>query len=126
MVKDRNSGSTQRLNVAPTITMMGMVKARLVGATKGQQLLKKKSDAFTMQFWQILKKIVESKESMGRMMKASAFPLTDAKYAARDNIKYVVFENVDKEMINFGMPQVISTDIITTESGFSFTLKFFT
>jgi V-type H+-transporting ATPase subunit D len=75
------SGQTQRLNVAPTITMMGVVKARLVGATKGHQLLKKKSDALTMQFRQILKRIVETKEAAG------------------DNIKYVVFENVDKATI---------------------------
>lgn len=32
-------------------------------------------------------------------MKASAFSLTEAKYAAGDNIKYVVFENVDKATI---------------------------
>lgn len=93
------SGQTQRLNVAPTITMMGVVKARLVGATKGHQLLKKKSDALTMQFRQILKRIVETKEAMGDTMKASAFSLTEAKYAAGDNIKYVVFENVDKATI---------------------------
>ena len=93
------SGSNQRLNVAPTITMMGVVKARLVGATKGHQLLKKKSDALTMQFRQILKRIVETKESMGETMKASAFSLTEAKYAAGDNIKYVVFENVDKATV---------------------------
>lgn len=93
------SGQTQRLNVAPTITMMGVVKARLVGATKGHQLLKKKSDALTMQFRQILKRIVETKEAMGDTMKASAFSLMEAKYAAGDNIKYVVFENVDKATI---------------------------
>jgi len=93
------SGQSNRLNVAPTITMMGMVKARLVGATKGHQLLKKKSDALTMQFRQILKRIVETKESMGETMKASAFSLTEAKYAAGDNIKYVVFENVDKASV---------------------------
>lgn len=93
------AGSNQRLNVAPTITMMGVVKARLVGATKGHQLLKKKSDALTMQFRQILKRIVETKESMGDTMKASAFSLTEAKYAGGDNIKYVVFENVDKATV---------------------------
>ncbi|BFI30053.1 V-type H+-transporting ATPase subunit D [Marchantia polymorpha subsp. ruderalis] len=89
------SGAGQRLNVVPTVTVLGVIKTRLIGATKGHQLLKKKSDALTMQFRQILKRIVQTKESMGDIMKASAFSLTEAKYAAGDNIKYIVFENVD-------------------------------
>ena len=36
-----------------------MMKARLKGAQKGHSLLKKKSDALTLRFRQILKKIVE-------------------------------------------------------------------
>ena len=93
------SGSNQRLNVAPTITMMGVVKSRLIGATKGHQLLKKKSDALTMQFRQTLKRIVEAKESMGSHMKASMFSLIEAKYAAGENIRHAVFENVGKATI---------------------------
>ncbi|QHN75568.1 V-type proton ATPase subunit D [Arachis hypogaea] len=88
------SGQTQRLNVVPTVTMLGVVKARLVGATRGHALLKKKSDALTVQFRQILKKIVSTKESMGDIMKTSSFALTEAKYVAGDNIKHVVLENV--------------------------------
>ncbi|RVW85847.1 V-type proton ATPase subunit D [Vitis vinifera] len=61
------SGQSQRLTVVPTVTMLGVMKARLVGATRGHALLKKKSDALTVQFRQILKKI---------------------------NIKHVVLENV--------------------------------
>ena len=82
------------MTVVPTVTVLTSIKARLVGATKGHQLLKKKSDALSMQFRQILKKIVQTKESMGDIMKASAFALTEAKYSAGDNIKHVVFENV--------------------------------
>lgn len=93
------SGHSQRLNVAPTIAMMVAVKARLGGATKGRQLLKKKSDALTIQLRQVLKRIVESKEAMGEMMKASVFSWTEAKYVAGDSIKHVVFENVDKATI---------------------------
>ncbi|GAU21943.1 hypothetical protein TSUD_259880 [Trifolium subterraneum] len=88
------SGQSQRLNVVPTVTMLGVVKARLVGATRGHALLKKKSDALTVQFRQILKKIVSTKESMGDIMKTSSFALTEAKYVAGDNIKHVVLENV--------------------------------
>jgi V-type H+-transporting ATPase subunit D len=93
------SGHTQRLNVAPTITMMGVVKTRLSGATKGHQLLKKKSDALTMQFRHILKRIVEAKESMGGLMKASMFSLVEAKYAAGENIRHMVLENVGRAII---------------------------
>ncbi|CAK7328294.1 unnamed protein product [Dovyalis caffra] len=88
------SGQSQRLNVVPTVTMLAVVKARLVGATRGHALLKKKSDALTVQFRQILKKIVSTKESMGDIMKASSFALTEAKYVAGDNIKHIVLENV--------------------------------
>ena len=88
------SGQSQRLNVVPTVTMLGAMKARLVGATRGHALLKKKSDALTMQFRQILKKIVSTKESMGEVMKTSSFALTEAKYVAGENIKHIVLENV--------------------------------
>ncbi|KAK3036582.1 hypothetical protein RJ639_031199 [Escallonia herrerae] len=88
------SGQSQRLNVVPTITMLGVVKVRLVGATRGHALLKKKSDALTVQFRQILKKIVSTKESMGTIMKSSSFALTEAKYVAGENVKHVVLENV--------------------------------
>ncbi|MCO5547975.1 hypothetical protein L7F22_001430 [Adiantum nelumboides] len=88
------SGQGQRLNVVPTVTVLGVVKARLLGATKGHQLLKKKSDALTVQFRQILKRIVQAKETMGESLKASSFSLTEAKYTAGDSIKHVVLENV--------------------------------
>lgn len=88
------AGQNQRLNVVPTVTMLGVMKARLVGATRGHALLKKKSDALTVQFRQILKKIVSTKESMGEIMKSSSFALTEAKYVAGDNIKHTVLENV--------------------------------
>lgn len=74
--------------------MLGVMKARLVGATRGHALLKKKSDALTVQFRQILKNIVSTKESMGEVMKNSSFALTEAKYVAGDNIRHVVLENV--------------------------------
>ncbi|KAI3502467.1 hypothetical protein L1887_30547 [Cichorium endivia] len=88
------AGQSQRLNVVPTVTMLTMVKARLTGATRGHALLKKKSDALTVQFRQILKKIVNTKESMGTVMKSSSFALTEAKYVAGENIKHIVLENV--------------------------------
>ncbi|KAF5949494.1 hypothetical protein HYC85_011487 [Camellia sinensis] len=96
---DKMSSQSQRLNVVPTVTMLGVVKARLVGATRGHALLKKKSDALTVQFRQILKKIVSTKESMGEVMKTSSFALTEAKYVAGENIKHIVLENVQNASI---------------------------
>ena len=81
------AGQGQRLNVVPTVTVMGMIKARLAAATRGHALLKKKSDALTVQFRAILKKIVATKESMGEAMRASSFSLAEAKYVAGDGVR---------------------------------------
>lgn len=87
------------MNVVPTVTTLGVMKARLVGATRGHALLKKKSDALTVQFRQILKKIVSTKEAMGDVMKTSSFALTEAKYVAGENIKHIVLENVQSATV---------------------------
>ncbi|KAI3714262.1 hypothetical protein L1987_72859 [Smallanthus sonchifolius] len=71
------AGQSQRLNVVPTVTMLVVVK---------HALLKKKSDALTVQFCQSLKKIVSTKESMGTVMKFSSFALTEAKDNALENV----------------------------------------
>lgn len=49
-----------------------------------------------MRFRQILKKIVDTKEEMGRVMKASFFTLTQAKYACLGDFKHTVFDSVDQ------------------------------
>jgi hypothetical protein len=59
------SGSQNRYQVPPTVTMLTQMKGRLLGATKGHALLKKKADALTVRYRQILKEIVEAK-SVGR------------------------------------------------------------
>ncbi|KAJ3679655.1 hypothetical protein LUZ60_017666 [Juncus effusus] len=88
------AGQNQRLNVVPTTTMLGVMKARLIGATRGHALLKKKSDALTVQFRAILKKIVTAKESMGDAMRDASFSLAQAKYVAGDGVRHVVKESV--------------------------------
>jgi len=45
------------------------------------------ADALTIKFRQILKKIVDAKTKMGSTMKTSAFALTEAKYAAGEQVR---------------------------------------
>lgn len=79
----------------PTVTVLAVMKARLQGATKGHALLKKKADALNMRFRQILKKIVQAKEQMGDLMKASFFSLAQARYATGD-FRHTVLDGVDQ------------------------------
>lgn len=48
--------SGNRFSVAPTVTVLGVMKARLVGAIKGHALLKKKADALTVRCEHCLKR----------------------------------------------------------------------
>ncbi|OQU79969.1 hypothetical protein SORBI_3007G056400 [Sorghum bicolor] len=84
----------QRLNVVPTVTTLGMVKARLAGATRGHALLKKKSDALTVQFRAILKRIVSAKDAMGDAMRAASLSLAEALYVAGAPLRHVVQQSV--------------------------------
>jgi V-type H+-transporting ATPase subunit D len=88
-----------RYVVAPTITMLTAMKARLIGATKGHALLKKKADALSMRFRQILKEIIDSKQGLGDKMKGSFFAYTEARYAAGENVKHTILDNVDRATI---------------------------
>ncbi|KAL6658953.1 hypothetical protein ACP70R_002993 [Stipagrostis hirtigluma subsp. patula] len=88
------AGQGQRLNVVPTVTTLGVVKARLSGATRGHALLKKKSDALTVQFRAILKRIVAAKEAMGDAMRAASLSLAEALYAAGHPLRHVVRQSV--------------------------------
>lgn len=87
------------------------MKARLKGAQTGRNLLKKKADALSMRFRQILRKIIEvswlwicpviilngfpegglclmpfpqTKTKMGEVMREAAFSLAEAKFTAGD------------------------------------------
>ena len=74
---------------------LAIMKGRMKGAQKGHSLLKKKADALTMRFRQILGKIIETKTLMGEVMKQATFAMTEAVYAAGD-IGPVVMQNIDK------------------------------
>lgn len=58
-------------------------------------MLKKKSDALTMRFRAVLKKIIDTKVMMGEVMKEASFSLAEAKFAAGD-LNHMVIQNVTK------------------------------
>lgn len=80
--------------MVPTVTVLAVIKTRLAGAQMGYRLLKKKADALSMRYRQILKKIVEAKTQMGATMKAAAFALTESKYVAGEGIKHSILDSV--------------------------------
>ncbi|KAH3852282.1 V-type proton ATPase subunit D-like [Dreissena polymorpha] len=87
-----------RLNIFPSRMALAIMKQRLKGAQKGHSLLKKKADALTMRFRQILKKIIETKMKMGDVMKESVFSLAEAKFTTGD-FNHMVLQNVNKAQL---------------------------
>uniref|UniRef100_A0A4W5PIG9 V-type proton ATPase subunit D n=1 Tax=Hucho hucho TaxID=62062 RepID=A0A4W5PIG9_9TELE len=86
-IKDRSSRCSNTI-----------MKARLKGAQTGRNLLKKKADALSMRFRQILRKIIETKTLMGEVMREAAFSLAEAKFAAGD-FSTTVIQNVNKAKV---------------------------
>lgn len=74
------------------MALTGM-KQKRVGAKKGHQLLKRKSDALMLRFRKMLAVIIETKDEVGVDMSKAFFSLTEAQYAAGD-IQPVVMEKV--------------------------------
>jgi V-type H+-transporting ATPase subunit D len=87
------------LVVVPTVTVLAVIKNRLVGAKKGHQLLKKKADALNMRFRQILRRILETKEKMGASLRESNFSLTEAKYTAGEQVKHTIVDSVKEASV---------------------------
>ena len=73
-----------RLNLFPSRGALTTMKGRLKAAQKGHSLLKKKADALQLKFRMILKSIVETKQTMGEVMKEASFSLAEAKFARGD------------------------------------------
>jgi V-type H+-transporting ATPase subunit D len=63
---------------------MQFFKGRKVGAKKGYDLLKKKSDALKKAFNDIMKRIVMTKKKMGREYNECLLEMAKANYAAGD------------------------------------------
>lgn len=77
---------------------MKNMKDRLAGAHKGHNLLKRKADALQLRFRAILGKMIETKISMGEVMREAAFSLAEAKFASGD-INQAIIHNVAKAQI---------------------------
>ena len=102
------------MNVVPTVSVLGVVKTRLKGAKKGHSLLKRKSDALTIRFRSILKRIIETKEGMAEVMGAASFSLVQAQYAAGDNIKQMIMQSAGRRatvQVASGMDNVAGVQI---------------
>ncbi|XP_067935229.1 V-type proton ATPase subunit D-like [Watersipora subatra] len=84
-----------RINIFPSPMALSLMKTRLKGAQKGHSLLKKKSDALTMRFRAVLKKIIDTKVMMGEVMKEASFSLAEAKFSAGD-LNHMVIQNVSR------------------------------
>ncbi|ESO90170.1 hypothetical protein LOTGIDRAFT_233963 [Lottia gigantea] len=89
---------SDKINVFPSRMALTIMKARLKGAQKGHSLLKKKADALTLRFRNILKKIIETKMLMGDVMKTASFSLAEAKFATGD-LNHMILQNVTKAQI---------------------------
>ena len=72
---------------------MALFKQKKVGAKKGYDLLKKKSDALKKAFRDIMVKILETKKRMGKDYNESLLALAEANFAAGDFSK-AVFDSV--------------------------------
>merc|ERR1712216_464811 len=82
----------------PTRMALTGLKGKRVGAKKGYDLLKRKSDALMMRFRRMLATIIETKDEMGVEMSKAFFSLTEAQHTAGD-IKPVVMEKVSTATI---------------------------
>jgi V-type H+-transporting ATPase subunit D len=72
---------------------LALFKQKRVGAKKGYDLLKKKSDALKKAFRDIMVKILETKKRMGKDYNESLLALAEANFAAGDFSK-AVFDSV--------------------------------
>lgn len=82
----------------PTRMALTGLKKKRVGAKKGYELLKRKSDALMVKFRRMLAVIIETKDEMGAEMSKAFFSLTEAQYAAGD-IAMIVQEKVKSAQV---------------------------
>ncbi|EGF76949.1 hypothetical protein BATDEDRAFT_92113 [Batrachochytrium dendrobatidis JAM81] len=87
------SGAGPKFSIFPTRMALTTMKNRLKGAQTGHSLLKRKSEALTRRFRDILRKIDEAKRKMGKVLQVASFSYAEVKYSTGD-IGYQVRESV--------------------------------
>eukprot|EP00052_Salpingoeca_macrocollata_P022197 m.192485 g.192485 ORF g.192485 m.192485 type:complete len:252 (+) comp21742_c1_seq1:62-817(+) len=88
-----------KISVFPSRMAQTQMKIRLKAAQRGHSLLKKKADALTMRFRAVLKQIIETKSTMGEVMREAYFFLAEAKFQTGTNFGDVILQNVTKANI---------------------------
>lgn len=88
----------ERFAIFPSRMAQTIMKARLKGAQTGRSLLKKKADALSMRFRQILRRIIETKTLMGEVMREASLSLAEAKFTMGD-FSQQILQNVNKASI---------------------------
>lgn len=91
--------SKDRINVFPSRMALTIMKGRLKGAQKGHSLLKKKADALQIRFRSILKKIIDTKNLMGDVMREASFSLAEAKFTVGSDFNHIVLQNVTNAQV---------------------------
>ena len=89
----------QLVSISLSLSLPFSAPGRLKGAQTGHRLLKKKADALQLKFRSILKKIIETKQLMGELMKEASFSLAEAKFASTGDLNQAVLQNVNKAQI---------------------------
>jgi V-type H+-transporting ATPase subunit D len=92
------------LNVIPTRMELQNLKGKLIGANRGHDLLKKKSDALSLRFRSLLREIRETKLEVGNLANEALFAYTEVKFVASD-ISPIVIQSVGN------MPQLLYMSI---------------
>lgn len=70
--------------VLPSRMALQQTKTKLIGAKKGHELLKKKSDALKKHFREVMLKIIDTKKRMGKEFSEAMLALAEANFAAGD------------------------------------------
>jgi V-type H+-transporting ATPase subunit D len=92
------------MNVLPTRMELQNLKGKLQGASRGHDLLKKKSDALALKFRALLREIRETKLQVGELAKEALFSYTEVNFVVND-ISPTVIQSVTN------MPQMLFMSI---------------
>jgi len=87
-----SSSGQARLSVAPTVTVLAVIKTRLIGASKGHALLKKKADALTLRFRLLVKRLEALSERISASSGEASFSMLQVRFACGEQIKHTILD----------------------------------